>query len=159
MAFQLVIHLLLTFTWMLFAGNFSFSGFFAGYVLGLGILLLLRRFFPEGLYIRKVWAAIKLLALFFKELTLSNLAVSKAILSPRLAIRPGIVEIETDLRSDWEITLLSFLITLTPGTVTLEVTPEQDRIYVHALDIEDADALRAQIKQSFERAIMEVTRT
>jgi len=158
MAFQLVINLLLAFTWMFLSGNFSFSGFFAGYVLGIAMLLLLRRFFPGGLYIRKVWAAVKLLALFFRELLLSNLAVAKAILSPRLAIRPGIVEIETDLRSDWEITLLSFLITLTPGTVTLEVAPKQDKIYVHALDIEDADELRAQIKQSFERAIMEVTR-
>lgn len=109
-------------------------------------------------YIRMVWASIKLLLLFLKELFLSSFDVMLKIVRPKLNIRPGIFAMETELRSNWEITLLSCLICLTPGTLTLDVSREGNTLYIHAIDIDDVDALTAQIKGSFERAIMEVTR-
>lgn len=110
------------------------------------------------IYLRRVWSAVKLLFLFVKELILSSIAVIMHIVRPKLKIRPGIVSVTTELRSDWEITLLACLITLTPGTLTLEVSPDQRTLYIHAMDIHDAELLAQQIKGSFEKAIMEVTR-
>lgn len=108
--------------------------------------------------LRKVWAVCKLLVLFLKELVLSTIAVVKQIIHPRLNMRPGIFAYQTELISDWEVTLLGCLITLTPGTLTLEISPDQRTLYIHAFDMEDAEQSAKQIRQTFEKAIMEVTR-
>lgn len=111
------------------------------------------------MYWRRFWAAVKLLALFIKELFVSSFVVMRQIIRPRLAVRPGIIALETELKSNWEITLLSCLICLTPGTLTLDVSKSGRTLYIHAMDIGNADELSRQIKGSFEKAIMEVTRT
>lgn len=108
--------------------------------------------------LRKIWPAIKLLALFNKELILSSFAVLRHIVSPRVDMKPGIVAMETELTSKWEVTLLSSLICLTPGTLTLDIAQDGKTLYIHAMDIEDAEMLVSQMKQTFERAIMEVSR-
>ena len=82
----------------------------------------------------------------------------KQILSPKLKIRPGIFKYETVLRSDLEVTMISLLLTLTPGSVVMEVMPEGNVLFVHAMDVEnERDAILSQLK-NFEKAIMEVTR-
>jgi multicomponent Na+:H+ antiporter subunit E len=74
-------------------------------------------------------------------------------------MRPGIFALETELKTGWEITVLSCLICLTPGTLTLEVSKDDKMLYIHAMDIADAKKLSDQIKGTFEKAIMEVTRS
>ncbi|MNT79854.1 Na(+)/H(+) antiporter subunit E [compost metagenome] len=101
---------------------------------------------------------LKLLLIFIRELVISNFVVIGYIIRPKLAIRPGIFAYETALTSAWEVTLLSCLICLTPGTLTLDVSGDGKTLYIHAIDIADAEALAAQIRGSFEQAIMEVTR-
>ncbi len=108
---------------------------------------------------RRLWAVVKLLVLFTKELTISSFVVIMQIIRPRLAVRPGIFALETELKSDWEITVLSCLICLTPGTLTLDVARDGQTLYIHAMDIENVNELSKQIKGTFERAIMEVTRS
>ena len=62
------------------------------------------------------------------------------------------------MKSDVEVTMLSLLLTLTPGSVVMEVSPEGDTLYIHAMDVEQSrDGLIKQLK-NFEKAIMEVTR-
>nr|WP_019911738.1 Na+/H+ antiporter subunit E [Paenibacillus sp. HW567] len=110
-------------------------------------------------YLKRLWSIVKLLALFLRELVLSSFAVIRHIIRPRLAMRPGIFAYETALTSDFEVTLLSCLICLTPGTLTLEVSGDGQTLYIHAMDIADAGELSRQIRGTFEKAIMEVTRS
>lgn len=156
MAFQIVLNLMLSVLWMFLNNDWSMAGWLIGYLLGMLILLAFRRFFARPLYTGKLWAVIRLLLLLVKELFLSSFAVAKHTLSPALSFRPGIFSYRTELRSDWEITILACLICLTPGTLTLEVSPDQRELFIHAMDIDDADELRRQIRMSFERAIVEV---
>ena len=65
----------------------------------------------------------------------------------------------TVLEKDWEVTLLSSLITLTPGTIVVHVSDDQRTLYVHAIDVDDVEEAINSIKQSFEQAILEVSRT
>lgn len=109
--------------------------------------------------LKRAWAVVKLFVLFNKELFVSSYAVLVQILKPKLSIRPGIFAMKTELKSNWEITLLSCLICLTPGTLTLDISGDGETLYIHAMDIEDAEQLSQQIKNTFEKAIMEVTRT
>lgn len=158
MAFQIVLNMLIAVTWMFLNNDWSASGLVVGYLIGLFFIFIMRRFFPQQFYLRRVWAAIKLLLLFMRELIISNIAVIGQILSPKLHMRPGIFALAIDLRSDWEITLLVSLLNLTPGTLTLEVSPNRRTLYIHAMDINSVDNVVHQIKWKFEKAIMEVTR-
>lgn len=157
MPFQILLNLLIAFVWMSLT-TWNTPSFFLGFLIGLALIFTLRRFFHYEFYLIKVLAIIKLLLLFLKEIVLSNIMVAKHVISPKLNIRPGIFAFPTELKSDWEITILACLITLTPGTLTLEVSPKGNILYIHAIDIPDAEEVILQIKNSFEKAIMEVTR-
>lgn len=158
MAFQVLLNFLLAFVWMFLNQDWSPVTFVLGYIIGLVLLFIFRRFLSEPFYFRRVVAVVNLILLFIKELILSSWSVIKLILRPKMDFRPGIFALPTVLKSDWEITLLACLITLTPGTLSLEVSPEGNVLYIHAMDLPDAQEAIKQIKGSFERAIMEVTR-
>lgn len=158
MAAQLLLNLIIAFVWMFLSNDWSAPRFIVGYIIGMVCIGLLNRFWSSDFYLKRLWAVVKLLVLFIKELFISSFAVMAQIIRPRLAIRPGIFALKTELSSDWEITMLSCLICLTPGTLTLNVSRDGQTLYIHAMDIEDADELSKQIKGTFEKAIMEVTR-
>ncbi|GIP59895.1 Na+/H+ antiporter subunit E [Paenibacillus woosongensis] len=158
MALQILLNFLIAVIWMFLNNNWSASGLIVGYMIGLALIGLFGRFWPQGFYMRKVWAMIKLLALFIKELFKSSFVVIGQVLSPKLNIRPGIFAYKTELTGDWEVTILANLITLTPGTLTLDVSREGSTLYIHAMDIDDVDKLCSDIRSTFEKAILEVTR-
>ena len=72
------------------------------------------------------------------------------------SLSPGIVAVPLDLTSDAGITVLANLITLTPGTLSLDVSPDRRTLWVHALDVADPDAFRREVKEGFERRVKEV---
>lgn len=158
MPFQILLNLLIAFVWMFLNNSWAANTFIAGYLIGLGLIFLLRRFIPTPFYLKKLWAILALILLFLKELILSNFAVMKLILQPKLKMKPGIIALPTELTRDWEISTLACLITLTPGTVTVDLSLEGDILYIHAMDIQDAEEVIAQIKNTFEKAILEVSR-
>ncbi|GKV54857.1 Na+/H+ antiporter subunit E [Sporosarcina sp. NCCP-2222] len=157
---QLLLNLFIAFLWMTLMDEdeLNFTTFLTGFIVGIGIIFFMHRFFGTQFYLRRLYASIKLLFLFIWELTQSSAIVLKQILSPRLNIKPGIFKYETELKSDVEVTMLSMLLTLTPGSVVMEVTPEGNVLYIHAMDVEQSrEALLKQLR-NFEKAIKEVTR-
>ncbi|WP_414841083.1 Na+/H+ antiporter subunit E [Enterococcus saccharolyticus] len=158
MAFQILINLIIAVTWAFLQNSFTASHFFFGYVVGILILFILRKFLIFDFYMDRVWALVKLLFLFFVELVKSNIDVIKIILSPKLKNKTGIVAVETRLDSKLEITLLAGLISLTPGTISMDFSDNGKTIYIHSLDIPDKEKMIEQIHNTFERAIMEVTK-
>jgi len=157
-AFQILLNFIIAFLWMFISGSFTASTFIIGWLIGMLLIIMTRRFFPGHLYIRRLWAVIKLTLLFFKELVMANIQVFMLVIKPKLGIRPAIFAYPTKLTNDWEITLLSSLITLTPGTIVMNVSEDKKTLYVHALDVDDVDDAVVSIRDSFEKAIMEVSR-
>lgn len=157
---QLLLNLFIAFLWMTLIDEdeLRFSTFFAGFLVGIGIIFFMHRFFGTHFYLRRLYSSFKLLLIFISELTQSSIVVLNQILSPTLKIKPGIFKYETILKSDVEVTMLSLLLTLTPGSVVMEVAPEGNLLYIHAMDVEQSrEGLIKQLK-NFEKAIMEVTR-
>ncbi|WP_017728445.1 Na+/H+ antiporter subunit E [Halalkalibacterium ligniniphilum] len=157
MALQIVLNIVIAIVWAIIQNSYTGVDFLVGYVLGLFILYFLKNFLGFDFYFRRVWAAIKLLLLFAKELVLANIDVFKIVLSPKLDIEPGIVAVPTKLKTDWEITLLASLITLTPGTLSMDFSDDNKYIYIHAINVPNKEEMIKQIHDSFERAILEVT--
>lgn len=98
---------------------------------------------------------LKLLAAFVREFTLSVLRVTRLVLSPKMSIQPAVFTFPLTLTRDFEITLLANLITLTPGTLTIDVGDDRKSLLVHAIDCPDPDAARKDIADGFERLIRE----
>ncbi|AUJ26193.1 Na+/H+ antiporter subunit E [Virgibacillus dokdonensis] len=158
MAFQIVINLIIAFMWMFLSESYSVPSFFAGYLLGILLLFLLRRFIPDTFYFRRVVKIVSLIFLFIKELLSSNIEIVKLVYSPKPNFEPAIFELPTELKSNWEITLLANLISLTPGTLSVAVSRDNTKLFIHGMDIHDNNEAIGSIKNTFEKAIMEVTR-
>ena len=158
MAFQIVLNFFIATVWMFLSSSMTPQTFVIGYLIGIILLLMIRRFFNERLYFEWVWAAFKLTLLFLRELTLSNISVLRLVIRPKLDIKPRFFAMPTDLEKDWEITLLSSLITLTPGTIVVHVSDDQNMLYIHAIDEADVEDAIHSIKESFEKAVKEVSR-
>jgi multicomponent Na+:H+ antiporter subunit E len=95
---------------------------------------------------------------FLQELLTSGIVVAKQILQPRLNLTPGIFTLETDLERDVEVTLLAMLITLTPGSVVLEISPDHKCLYIHGMDLPESIDSVNKSKLRFEDKIRQVTR-
>jgi multicomponent Na+:H+ antiporter subunit E len=104
---------------------------------------------------RRLWRVIVLVLVFFRELTVSALQVARYTIQPTLQIRPAIIEYPLDVQTGREITALANLISLTPGTLSLDASPNCECLYIHAISVETADGSEviADIKGSLEKHV------
>ncbi|RIH90009.1 Na(+)/H(+) antiporter subunit E [Meiothermus luteus] len=153
-------NVLLTIFWMLVTESFTLANFLVGFFISFLLLLLARSLFDptSRRYFTLAWKLPRFVALMFWEILLSSLQVARAVLSPRVRIRPGILAYPLEARSDLEITLLANLITLTPGTLSLDVSTDRRVLYVHGMFMDDPKAVMSSIHHSLEKAVLEVTR-
>lgn len=150
--------LILAFVWAAITGDFSLLNLLLGVVISVVALSMIRsRLTTPGLT-RKVGRALALAAMFFYELALSAVRVAVMVLSPNLKaqLTPGIIAFPLTATRDVEITLLANLITLTPGTLSVDVSEDKSILYVHAIAVPDKQALIADIASGFERKVIEV---
>lgn len=159
MAYQLLVNFFLAFVWMFLNDSFTSSTFTVGFLLGLGIMYLIRHFFDEDsdFYFNRVLSLIQLFFIFMRELFVANIEVLRLVLRPRLQISPGIFKYHTELDAGWKVSWLSMLITLTPGTLVVDVSDDNKVLYIHALHMPDKEALIQGIRHNFERKIKEAT--
>ena len=154
-AFMIVI---LALIWAAMTGSYSGLNLLFGAIIGGIVVLLLRNVLVGHNSIRRWRRILSLMGLFLYELVLSAVRVAVIVLHPRVReiVRPAIIEVPLTVRSDWEITLLANMITLTPGTLSIDVSADRSILYVHALTVEDRDAVISGIVNGFERKIREV---
>ncbi|MGO4136649.1 Na+/H+ antiporter subunit E [Rhizobium leguminosarum] len=151
-------NLLLAIAWVAVTGSASLHNLVLGLLLGALALVIIRESFGGKGRIPRVLPVLSLVALFLKELSLSAWKVTVTVLSPDMKLKPGIFAFPLTVTSDFEITLLANLITLTPGTLSVDVSTDRRTLYVHALDCSNPEATRRDIANGFERKIMEAFR-
>lgn len=155
---QIAINVIVTILWMMLHDTWNLVTLMVGYFFSFVAIYLLRGLFPSPFYGHKLIGIVKLFFVFMGELFKSGAMVIRQITKSRLHIQPGIVRLETELRGDWEITILSCMITVTPGSTVFEVIPERGILYVHAIDVADQHRWLEDSKKTLEKAIMGVTR-
>lgn len=151
-------NLVLAFVWALATGELTERSFAVGFGLGYVVLLFSGRLLPDSGYFRKPWQLVRFALFFVMELVLANLRVAYDVVTPKLHMRPSILGIPLDAHTDEEITLLAGLITLTPGTLSMEVSPDRKTLFIHAMFVDDADGFRRDLKRGFERRLLELLR-
>ncbi|WP_145467218.1 Na+/H+ antiporter Mnh2 subunit E [Staphylococcus pettenkoferi] len=158
---QVVLNVIIAFLWVLFQDeeSFKFSTFFVGYLIGVIVIYILHRFFGQEFYLKKVWVAIKFLAVYLYQLTTSSLSIINYILFKTRDMNPGMVTYETSLKNDWEIAFLTILVIITPGSTVIRISDEKKKFFIHAIDVseEEKAKLLKSIRQ-YEDLILEVAR-
>ncbi|HTJ57657.1 MAG TPA: Na+/H+ antiporter subunit E [Devosiaceae bacterium] len=146
--------------WIAVTGGFTLANLFLGAVIAALVIYLLRHRLKRPLGLWRAWQVLALAGLFVRELLLSAVGVAALVLSPELErrLRPAIIAFPLSARSDEEITLLANLITLTPGTLSLDVSADRKWLFVHVLSLSTKDQLISEIANGFEKKVIEVFR-
>lgn len=156
---MLLWNIFLAAVWAAVTGHVTVTNLAEGFVLGYVILWVVQRAVgPSSSYFRKMRQIAGFAAFYVWELILANLRVAYDVATPSYHMRPGIIAVPLDRLSDVEITLLANLITLTPGTLSLDVSADRRVLYIHAMYIDDVERVRAHIKQGYERRVVELLR-
>jgi multicomponent Na+:H+ antiporter subunit E len=148
--------LLLGVIWVALTGDLSGANVAFGVLLGWLAVRVGRPLGPDPVFARvRPLKAVGLLLYLAWQILVANLKVVAAILGPRRRLRPALVAVPLDVTTDGQIAALANLISLTPGTLSLDVSPDRRSLYVHAMSASSPEALRREIKEGFERRVLE----
>lgn len=151
-------NVLLALAWVSLSGNFSGLNLLFGFVLGYIALAILQRELPmlHG-YAQRVPRILMFLGFFIKELFKANLKVAFDVLTPPWHMQPGVVALPLKAKTDLEITMVANFISLTPGTLSLDVSTDRRVLFIHAMFLQDEPALLEEFRE-VERRILEIMR-
>ncbi len=159
---MLLWNLILMLVWCALFGDFAVKNLVGGFLIGYLMLMLLssRGVVGSPRYLRRVRRILSFLGFFLKELVLANIRVARDVVTPGINSKPAIVAVPLSDLSDAEITLLATLVSLTPGTMSMDVSTNRETLYLHVMHLDDGDVarLRAAIHDGFEARVKEVLR-
>jgi len=151
-----IFSLVLLVVWLLLNNTLSAGHILLGSVIALVLPWATAGFWADQLHLHKPGLALRFLLLVLWDITVANIQVAKLILSPRRKLRPAFVHYPLDIDNDFAITVLAATISLTPGTVSIDVSSDHRTLLVHGLDVDDEAALIADIKSRYEAPIKEI---
>ncbi|EGQ3101555.1 TPA: Na+/H+ antiporter subunit E [Staphylococcus pseudintermedius] len=158
---QIGLNVMIAFLWVLFQDEdaFRLTTFVTGYIIGIVVIYIVHKFFDQEFYPKKVWVSIKFLAVYLYQLLTATISITNYVLFKTNQMDPGLVTYETQLDKDWEITFLTILIIITPGSTVIRVNRKPSIFLIHAIDTTEKEkkSLLKSIKQ-YEELIVEVTK-
>lgn len=148
--------LFLVLVWQLIMNDLSAGTLIMGFFLAWGIPLITHVFWPDPPTLHKPLTLLRFTLRVLGDILMANLDVAKLILGPSSKLRPAFVEYPVELTHDFAIHLLASTISLTPGTVSSDISDDRKTLLIHGLDVADEQELIETIKQRYERPLMEV---
>jgi multicomponent Na+:H+ antiporter subunit E len=152
-----LLNIILALTWAALQGQLDVANFVIGFLVSAGLIYMFQKMFFESIYFHKVALGGKLLLIFVWELIKSNIAVLKVVMSPSIRVDSGVIAVPTELTDELALISLANMITLTPGTLTLDISPDRRYLFVHTLNLDDPEAIKRDIQTSFERYLRELS--
>lgn len=152
------LNLLLAFIWAGITGVFTPGNILIGFVLGFLILIFSDRATEERSHIIVAARTIDFALFFLWDLIIANMRMVYTVLSPSPTMRPGIIAVPLDAKTDLEITLVANLISLTPGTLSIDVSSDRKTLYIHEMFVDDVETLRSDVKRHYEHRLLRALR-
>ncbi len=147
-------NLLLGFAWVVLTGDFSGLNLLAGLTFGYLVLTLIQPQVPAlAGYAQRLPRLVRFVGFFLKELLLANLKVAFDIVTPPWYMKPGVIAMPLKARTEVEIAFVANLISLTPGTLSLDVSDDRRMLYIHAMFLDDEAELRRNLAELERRAL------
>jgi multicomponent Na+:H+ antiporter subunit E len=154
----LVWNILLALIWAATTEAFSAANLTLGFVLGFALLFFVGPVFGQQKYFRDVYDIIALFVFFVVELVVANLRMAYYVIMPLNRMRPAVIAVPLEELDETELAVFSNLITLTPGTLSLDVSDDRRVIYVHFMWYDDAESARSNLKRGFEQRVIKALR-
>ena len=151
-----VLSILLFIAWLLLSADLSLAHIVLAAILAWAIPYVCRSFLAGLPPIKNPWAALRLLFVVTYDIVVANVVVARLILGSPKKLRPLFVEMPIALTQPMSISLLASIITMTPGTVSAELTDDNRVLIIHALDCADPSGLIADIQNRYEKPLMEI---
>lgn len=148
--------LLLAVIWILLVNAPALGNLLLGLLLGWLIPLSCRRFLIHVPRVKQPLRLCRYSLMVLWDILIANFQVARLVIGPKASLRPAFVEIPMDLEDDFLLTVLACIISLTPGTVSSGLSEDHKVLLVHGLDVDDIDALIAEIKQRYEVPLLEM---
>ncbi len=142
--------------WLLLIGSLSVADLLMASLLAIGLPLITHRLRPSQARMRKPLVAAHFALIVLWDIVLSNIEVARRILGPESAIHPQFIWVPLDITNPYGITALAGTITMTPGTLSAELSEDRKFLLVHCFNVDDVEAQIAQIKQRYETPLREV---
>ncbi len=152
------LNILLALVWMFLTGDLEFINFIEGFIIGYLILFISKYATSSSSYFKKIPKILDFIFYFLYQLIVANIKVTVDILTPKHRMKPAIIAVPLTVDRDFEIALLANIITLTPGTLSLDVSSDNKIIYIHSMYVDDPKEFIEEVKNGFERKLMEITR-
>jgi multicomponent Na+:H+ antiporter subunit E len=151
-------NLLLSFIWVALTGSMYYTNFMFGFMLGFGILWVMNRNDSDRRYFFRVPKVLGFVLYFFAQMVKANLQVAYDVMTPRYFMKPGIVRYPMDARTELEINLLATMISLTPGTLIMDLSEDKKIVYIHVMYLNDPEVFINEMKPGLERRLLEILR-
>lgn len=142
--------------WLLLNNSAAPGQLLLGGLLAVAIPLFTVRFWANRPRLLRPWRLASYLVVLVFDITLANLVVARLILGPMRRLRPAFINLPLDLCNNFAIVVLTNTISLTPGTVSTDLSIDRRSLLIHVLDVEDETQLIAHIKQRYERPLQEI---
>lgn len=143
-------------TWILLWGSIGAGVILLGAVFAWIIPLYTSRFWPNPPRVASVGAVVRFVPIVIWDIIVANIAVALLIVGPNAKLRPRFFRVPIDLKDDLAITLLGGIISMTPGTVTTDVSEDRKALIVHGLDVPDEAEVVRNIKDRYEKPLKEI---
>lgn len=148
--------LLLLVVWQLLVNDLTAGSLIMGGVLGLAIPWFTQVFWPNPPRLYKPWTLLRFMLRVLGDIITANFDVAKLILGPSDRLQPAFVVYPLELENDFGISMLATTISLTPGTVSADVSEDRRSLLIHGLNVPDEQELIDTIKHRYEQPLMEV---
>ena len=154
----LLLNLLMAILWMFMWGQINIYTMVFGFALGFVLLCIIGWVVPLGRdsYGRKVWNTLSFAAYFMKILVTANLQVAREICTPGFQMTPAFVRYSVEGMTDLQITSFANAITLTPGTLSVDLSADAKYLYVHCMYAKDRQAAISGLDELRDRIMTEV---
>ncbi len=152
-----LLNIILACVWTISIGPFEPMNFVIGFGLAYAALAVAwGRHRNASAYFGKTTKCVSYTIYFLRELIIANVRVVGFTLGPKSRMRPGIIAVPVEPMPDAALTILANSVTLTPGTLTLDISDDRSTMFIHCMHVDDPDAVRAEIKNGFERRLLEI---
>ncbi len=155
---RFLINILLTLVWVALTGSYDATTFLFGFILSFLVIWIIGRDEESRKYAAFAPRIVSFFFFFLYQLVKANIQVAYDVVTPTFYMKPGIVRVPLDAKTDLEITLLANFISLTPGTLSLDVSDDRKVLYVHAMFVKDKEEFIREIKEGFERKLLQILR-
>ncbi len=148
--------LFLLVAWLLLNNSLAPGQIVLGALFGIGIPLMTRRFWPEAPTVGHWGILLRYVAVLLWDILVANMTVARLVFVANSSLRPAFFEMELQLTDDFAITVLTSTISLTPGTISADVSEDRRLLLIHSLDLVDEKELVDSIRRRYEAPLKEI---